>query len=169
MYWSYYPHRSRDSLSPVCGIFVEHHIKQHATKHASFLQDTQNFLRHIEKLNLEAVFNENTLLDAIGCYMNIPQEEGVQCVENILSTRQNQEVPSGFIARLLELILKHNIFEIDNELYQQQVGTAMGCKPAPSYANIHLAQKIDQQILEIAKMLSECVEIPIKLLKRFFR
>ena len=22
LYWSYYPHRSRDSLSPVCGIFV---------------------------------------------------------------------------------------------------------------------------------------------------
>ena len=21
LYWSYYPHRSRDSLSPVCGIF----------------------------------------------------------------------------------------------------------------------------------------------------
>ena len=23
MYWSYYPHRSRDSLSPVCGIYKE--------------------------------------------------------------------------------------------------------------------------------------------------
>ena len=99
--------------------------------------------------------------------MNIPQEEGVQCVENVLASRPNQEVPSGFIARLLELVLKHNIFEIDNELYQQQVGTAMGCKPAPSYANIHLAQKIDQQIIEIAKILSDCDEIPIKLLKRF--
>ena len=31
------------------GIFVEHHIKQHATKHAYFLQDTPDFLRHIQK------------------------------------------------------------------------------------------------------------------------
>ena len=44
------------------GIFVEHHIKQHATKHASFLQDTPDFLRHIHKLNLKNVSNENTLL-----------------------------------------------------------------------------------------------------------
>ena len=95
--------------------------------------------------------------------MNIPQK----CVENVLSTRQNQEVPSGFIARLLELILKHNIFQLEDDLYQQQVGTAMGCKPAPSYANIHLADKIDKQILAIAKILSDNEEIPIKLLKRF--
>ena len=99
--------------------------------------------------------------------MTIPQEEGVQCVENVLSSRSNQEVPSGFIARLLELILKHDIFELDYELYQQQVGTAMGCKPAPSYANIHLDQKIDHQILEIAKMSSDNEEIAIQLLKRF--
>ena len=99
--------------------------------------------------------------------MTIPQEEGVQCVENVLSSRSNQEVPSGFIARLLELILKHNIFELDNELYQEQVGTAMGCKPTPSYANIHLALKNYHQILEIAKILRNNEEIAIKLLKRF--
>ena len=73
--------------------------------------------------------------------MNITQEEGVQYVEHILSTRQNQEVPHGFIARLLELILKHNIFQLEDDIYQQQVGTAMRCKPAPSYVNIHSAEK----------------------------
>ena len=28
LYWSYYPHRSRDSLSPVCGIFNQSLLKQ---------------------------------------------------------------------------------------------------------------------------------------------
>ena len=51
------------------------------------------------------------------------------------SLRQNKEVPSGFIARLLELILKHSVFQLEDDIYQQQDDTGMGCKPAPSYAN----------------------------------
>ena len=57
--------------------------------------------------------------------MNIPQEEGLQCEENVLPSRRNQKVPSGFIARLLELILKYNICQLVYELYQQQKDTTM--------------------------------------------
>ena len=32
------------SMFESAGFLVEHHIKQHATKHASFLQDTADFL-----------------------------------------------------------------------------------------------------------------------------
>lgn len=99
--------------------------------------------------------------------MNIPQNEGVQSVENMLETRSNKEVPSGFITRLLELILKYNIFILDKDLYQQQVGTAMGTKPAPSYANISLAKNIDPKIIELAKKYIVNGEMSIKLLKRF--
>ena len=112
------------SMLENAGVFVEHHIKKHATKHESFIQDTPDFLRHIIKLNSENYLHENTLLvtiDAVGWYMNIPQDEGVKCVGKVLEERSNKEVPSGFIARLLELILKYNIFEIDEELYQQTI------------------------------------------------
>ena len=116
------------------------------------------------------MMNKNALLvtiDAIGCYMNIPQDEGVKCVENVLKTRSIKEVPSGFITRLLELILKYNIFILDKDLYQQQIGTAMGTKPAPAYANINLAETIDPKIVQLAKKYSVNGKIPIKLLKRF--
>ena len=68
--------------------------------------------------------------------MNIPQNKGVQCVENVLETRSIKEVPSGFITRLLELIPKYHIFILDKDLYQQQIGTAMSTKPAPVYMQI---------------------------------
>ena len=90
------------------GIYVEHHVKDLATQHNTFIQDTPDFLRHIKELNDGQTLPENALLvtiDAIGCYMNIPQNEGSQCVEKSLETRTNKEVPSGFITRLLELIL----------------------------------------------------------------
>ena len=41
------------------------------------------------------------VIDAIGLYTNIPQEEGVLCVEEALQQRVNAKVPSKFINRLL--------------------------------------------------------------------
>ena len=51
------------------------------------------------------------VLDVIGLYTNIPQEEGVLCVEEALEQRVNPKVPSKFITRLLEIILQYSIFE----------------------------------------------------------
>ena len=49
----------------------------------------------------------------------------------------------------MELLLKHNLFEFHSSTWRQEIGTAMGVKPAPSYANIYLANRIDKIILEI--------------------
>ena len=59
---------------------------------------------------------------------------------------------------LLELVLTNNIFEFDEQLYKQLIGTAMGSKPAPDYANIFMSV-IDDEILKLSDK--------IKLFKRF--
>ena len=51
----------------------------------------------------------------------------------------------------MELLLKHNLFEFHLATWKQEIGTAMGVHPAPSYANIYLAKRIDQVIKELAK------------------
>ena len=79
----------------------------------------------------------------------------------------NPKVPTGFLTRVLEFILKYNIFEFNQELYQQVIGTAMGTIPAPPYANIFMANKIDDKIKEAASKMKDCEEDSIKLLKRF--
>ena len=56
---------------------------------------------------------------------------------------------SDFIVKLMELLLKHNLFEFHSSTWRQEIGTAMGVKPAPSYANIYQANRIDERILEI--------------------
>ena len=98
---------------------------------------------------------------------NIPQKEGVQSVSECLEENPNPTVPSHFKVRLLEMILKYNIFEFDKSLYQQMVGTAMGSSLAPSYANMFMARQIDKKIKELAQKYGENNESPIKLLKRF--
>ena len=42
----------------------------------------------------------------------------------------------------------------------------MGCRPAPSYANLFMAKKIDRAIIRLASE-SESEENPIDLFKRF--
>ena len=72
-----------------------------------------------------------------------------------------------FITRLLELILKYNIFELDKKLYQHKIGTAMGSRPALAYENIFMARTIDSKFLELSQKNSENGKTPIKFMNRF--
>ena len=67
----------------------------------------------------------------------------------------------------MNLFLENNIFEFDSELFKQIIGTAMGSKPAPHYANIFLSTKIDNIIWEIAAEFQDGKHFTLKLLKRF--
>ena len=55
----------------------------------------------------------------------------------------------------MELLLKHNLFEFHEATWQQEIGTAMGVHPAPSYVNIYLAKRIDLRTMQLAKDLRE--------------
>ena len=73
-----------ENISENIGKLVEHHINPLANTHETFLKDTPDFLREIEKINEGEKLPQNAMIvtvDAIGLYTNIPQEEGVRCVE----------------------------------------------------------------------------------------
>ena len=105
-------------------------------------------------------------VDVSALYTNIPQDEGIEAVREALLERENPEIPTDFIIRLLEIVLKYNIFEFNSELFLQLIGTAMGTRPAVSYANIFMARRIDQQILDLAEQLGAGTS-PILCFKRF--
>ena len=48
---------------------------------------------------------------------------------------------------LLNVILTGNIFEFNEKLYVQQIGTAMGTKCAPGYANVFMADLEEKKLL----------------------
>ena len=151
------------------GLFIDHHIKEFGTKHKSHLQDTPDFLRQIEMLNKKTKLPENSILftiDVVGLYTNILQQEGLQCLSEALNEKVCPQVPGGYITRLMEILLKYNIFEFDRVLYQQIIGTAMGSRPAPTYANIFMARKMDNKIIELITQYSDS-NINISFMKRF--
>ena len=105
------------SITENTGKFVAHHLSDVSTKHESYLKDTPDFIRKIEKLNVKG-FSNNTLIvtmDVSGLFTNIPKEEGLDSARATVDERENKDIPSGYIVRLLEVILENNIFEFNQE------------------------------------------------------
>ena len=104
-------------------------------------------------------------IDATALYTNITRSDGVEAVKDALENRDNPEVPNQFLVKLLDLVHKWNIFEFDEQLFQQLIGWPMGTRVAPNLADIFMA-RLDKLILECAAKFGEGV-YPIMFLKRF--
>ena len=159
------------SVTENVSLYVEHHIKNISTSHPAYLQDTPHFLRVIEKVNQGPKLPENTILstcDIDGAYQNIPHDDGLNCLHEVLEERLDKTVPTNFIVKLMELVQSHNIFEFhDGMLWRQIMGVAMGIHPAPSFAHIYLARRLDRLIMELGVKYGENGKSAFLIFKRF--
>ena len=76
------------SLTENPSLFIEHHIKDLANQHPSYLQDTPHFLREIQTINEGGKLSENAMLvtmDVTALFTNTPQDESAQSVGEALS------------------------------------------------------------------------------------
>ena len=141
------PERSSvsQSVSVTSGIgkYVDYRIQEPSKQHNSYLEDTPDFIRRIEKINNEGTLPDNAMIatwDVTNLFTIIPQEEGLECTREALNKTQNKEVSTEFVMRLLEVIFKDSIFQFSDKYYKLNVGTSMGTNPAPSFANIFMAK-----------------------------
>ena len=49
----------------------------------------------------------------------------------------------------MNLVLRNNVFEFNEQFYLQIQGTAMGTKTAPAYANLFMG-KLEEQLINLA-------------------
>ena len=82
--------------------------------------------------------------DVVGLYPHIRHDQGVEIVRCFLDKREDQSVSSETLCKLANTVLKHNYFELRKEVYHQILGTAIGTKFAPHYANTFLAGLEDE-------------------------
>ena len=68
----------------------------------------------------------------------MPQREGIEIACHQVAQFYKDSWPTIFIKKSLELILYNNYFQFDDTTFHQILGTAMGAKCAPSYANIFM-------------------------------
>ena len=62
----------------------------------------------------------------------------MRAIRHALNRRQNQEIPTSLIVDLAESVLKNNNFEFNGNHYLQILGTAIGTKMVPTYANLFM-------------------------------
>ena len=71
-------------------------------------------------------------IDVVGLYPHIPHGEGLEVLREAFISAEN-ELPVD------ELIsLENNYFEFDEKIFRQKLGTAIGTKFAPGFANIFM-------------------------------
>ena len=116
----------------------------------SYIEDTPHLLRTLEDLNDSETLPNSAKpisLDIKSMYTNIPIKEGLDAFKDTLEKRSDKSVPTDFILKLLKLIMEQNIFTFNEEYWLQLLGTCMGTRVAPTYANLFMGV-LEQKILE---------------------
>jgi hypothetical protein len=126
--------------------FVDDYIKKYATLNESYVRDTQDFIDRVTSLPPLPKDSLLCTLDVTSLYSNIPTEEGIAAVSERLYNDTDLKVPARPLLTLLRLVLENNVITFNGLLFVQILGTAMGTKLAPSYANIFLG-KLEKQLL----------------------
>ena len=60
-------------------------------------------------------------------------------MRTFLNERSDNSISTESLCKFAEIILKENYFALSDEILHQLLGTAIGTKFAPSYANIFMA------------------------------
>lgn len=105
--------------------------------HPSYIKDKYDITK-IRKLIIPKDAYLFTM-DVNNLYTNIDITEGIKIIEEIF-IHLNPKRPEKELIELLNINLRRNNFEFNNNHYLQLKGTAMGKKFAPAYANIFMAQ-----------------------------
>lgn len=111
----------------------------------SYIKDTYDFLDKIQHITI----SDHSILatiDVTSLYTSIPHKEGTLAIRSILMENNHTYPPVDTITKLVNLILKNNVFSFGSNFYCQIQGTAMGTRMAPSYANLFMAT-IEKQFL----------------------
>ena len=113
------------------------------------VKDTTDFLNKIMKIGNVP---DNTIigtLDVTSLYTNIPNNEGIQSISDILEEKRpdkNENPKNKSLIELLKIVLTKNNFQFNGQNYLQLGGTAMGTRVAPSYANLFM-RKLEMKLL----------------------
>ena len=118
--------------------FIDFHIQKYVPQTASYLRDTQHFIKRV--LEIEPLQKGHLIasMDVVSLYTNIPNHEGILAVADWFRQDHSMDHIAGPLLELLRLILHNTNFCVNDEHYLQVGGTSMGTPCAPSFANLFL-------------------------------
>ena len=122
--------------------FVDHFLKEIATKHKSYVKDTTLFLQKLQKLGKLPPDSILVTFDVTSLYTNIPNKEGIDAVKQALDrsrTNPGLRPSNDSLVQLMEFVLNKNSFKFNGDDYLQIGGLSMGSKMAPNFADLYMA------------------------------
>ena len=105
----------------------------------SFITDTNDLHIKLNDIN-DLVTPESIMItmDVNSQNTNIPHTDSINACRSFLNRHTTDPASINDIPILTDFILTHNLFKFNNDHYLQIIGTAMGTKMAPAYANISM-------------------------------
>ena len=140
---------SCESITENMSQFVDRWLQPYVRSLPSYIKDTTEFINQIEQMILPT----NCILaskDVSSLYINIPHDESIKSAPFFLMNHKEQykhpEQPNPeILGEPINLVLKNNVFEFNDEFFLQTQGTAMGTKMAPAYANLFMG-KLEERL-----------------------
>ena len=124
--------------------------KDSVKKQTSFIEDTPDLLLKFAKINENENLPANAKpysIDIKSFYTNIPLNEGIDAFKETLDEIPDKSIPTEYLIKLLRLVMECNIFKFNEEFWIQLIGTSMGTRVAPTYANIFMG-KLEKLMLD---------------------
>ena len=81
----------------------------------SYVKGTNDFLKKLRDLSDLPQDSIICTIDVVGLYPNIPNEEGLRFLRNVLEKRSNKNVTTDTLIELAELVLLNNYFNSMND------------------------------------------------------
>jgi hypothetical protein len=138
------------SLSAVISTFIDYKLQPFTQKVPSYIKNSTSLLNQIDKLPTLPKQARIFTSDATSMYTNIDPDEGIEvlkCYLNEYNKEIKETVNVQFICKLLEIVMRNNIFQFGSTWWLQEVGTAMGTPCACIYATLFFAWFERQKIL----------------------
>ena len=151
-----WPHPAGPEGRPICSDcgsetqkiceLIEYFIQPLSQTSPAYIKDTYDF---IEAISNKSIPTEAVLIsaDVTALYTNMKIDLILKSVKDIMEEFPRPSRPDLEILMLLEIVLLNNVFEFDNRLFLQVLGTAMGKGCAVSLSGIYL-RKLDLAALQ---------------------
>ena len=135
--------------------YVDFFLQPFVTEQHTYIKDTSDFIRKVEKLTVpdDALI---ITLDYESMYTNIIHDEAVSAIKNTLSGNNKHRYVQGIkrpslelFCNLVELAVKCNNFRFNGKHFYQSMGVAMGHKASPAICDI-VIYYLEERILKLA-------------------
>ena len=127
--------------------YLDHHFNPLAQHGKSYIKDTDDFLLKLGEIGSIPEWALLCTIDGVGLYPSIPHGEGLEAIRRVLDRRIVHEVATETIVELASLILEKNYFKVNDRVFRQKLGTAIGTKFAPAYANLFM-NRLGERLLD---------------------